>query len=94
MNNRVFKARFRRARVRLSKCLQEQLLDAIAISPPVGAGLPQDAPATSTKRRLDEIDQSPAKRARLTNTQQSEGKGEETQPADKVWLHMLLEIKY
>ncbi|RMJ02467.1 hypothetical protein CDV36_015268 [Fusarium kuroshium] len=84
MNNRVSKAQPRRSRLRLSKCLQEQLLNAIAIPPPVVAGPPQDAPARLTKRQPDEIDQSPAKKARLTNAQQPEAKGEGGQPADKT----------
>lgn len=43
MNNGISKAQPRRSRVRLSKCLQEQLLNAIAIPSPAAAGLPQDA---------------------------------------------------
>ncbi|KAF5024698.1 hypothetical protein F66182_3227 [Fusarium sp. NRRL 66182] len=84
MNNGVSKAQPRRSRMRLSKCLQEQLLNAVAIPSPVVADLPRDAPARSTKRQLDEIDQSPAKKARLSNAQQSEVEGEGAQPADKL----------
>ncbi|KAH6874973.1 hypothetical protein B0T10DRAFT_541041 [Thelonectria olida] len=69
MNNGIFKARPRRSRVKLSKSLQEQLLNAIAIPSSVGTDLHQDAPARSTKRQLDEIDQSPVKKVRLTNAQ-------------------------
>ncbi|KAL6410085.1 hypothetical protein AUP68_06495 [Ilyonectria robusta] len=84
MKNGISKAQPRRSRVRLSKCLQEQLLNAIAISSPVGAGLHQDTPARSTKRQLDEIDQSPVKKVRLTNAQQPEVEGGGVQLADKT----------
>lgn len=80
MNDRISKAQYRRPRVRLSKCLQQQLLDALALpsSPVADDSLPQDLPVRSTKRQLDEIDPPPAKRARLANTQPPE------EPADKV----------
>lgn len=84
MKNGISKTQPRRSRVRLSKCLQEQLLNAIAISSPVGAGLHQDAPARSAKRQLDEIDQSPVKKVRLTNAQQPEFEGGGVQLADKT----------
>lgn len=74
----------RHSRVRFSKRLQEQLLNAVAISSPVGAGLHQDAPARSPKRQLDEIDQSPAKKVRLTNAHQPEVEGGGVQLADTV----------
>lgn len=90
MNNGVSKARPRRSRLRLSKCFQEHLLNAVTIPTPVVSGLPQDAPARLTKRPLDEIDQSPAKKARLTNAQQPEAEGEGGQSADKVRQHTLL----
>jgi hypothetical protein len=80
MNDRISKAQYRRPRVRLSKCLQQQLLDALALpsSPARDDTLPQDSPVRSTKRQLDEIDQPPAKKARLANTQPAE------EPSDKV----------
>ncbi|KFH48647.1 hypothetical protein ACRE_003730 [Hapsidospora chrysogenum ATCC 11550] len=67
MNGRISKAQYRRPRVRLSKCLQRQLLDALALpsSPVPDDTLPQDSLVHPTKRQLDEIDQPPAKKARL-----------------------------
>ncbi|KAH7176274.1 hypothetical protein EDB81DRAFT_634382 [Dactylonectria macrodidyma] len=84
MTNRISKAQLGRSRVRLSKRLQEQLLNAITIPSPVGAGLHQDAPTRSTKRQLDEIDETPAKKVRLTNAQQPEVDGGGVQLADKT----------
>ncbi|CAH0046266.1 unnamed protein product [Clonostachys solani] len=80
----AFKAQPRRSRVRLSKCLQEQLLNAVAIPSPLRADLHQNAPARSTKRQLDEIDHSPAKKARLTNAQQPGVEGRGVQHADET----------
>jgi hypothetical protein len=44
-------------------------------------------PASSTKRQLDEVDQPPAKKARLSNAHQPGVEGEGAQPADKAWQH-------
>ncbi|KAG5795433.1 hypothetical protein H9Q69_005526 [Fusarium xylarioides] len=84
MNSGISKARPRCARARLSKHLQEQLLNAITIPSPVGTDFHQNAPVRSTKRHLDEIDQSPAKKLRLTNAQQPEVESSEPQLADKT----------
>ncbi|KAJ4230986.1 hypothetical protein NW759_002968 [Fusarium solani] len=64
MNNRISKPQSRRSRPRLP---QEQLLHPV--------GLPQDARERSTKRQLDDIDQSPAKKP-STNAQLPEAEGE------------------
>ncbi|KAK5651176.1 hypothetical protein OQA88_13194 [Cercophora sp. LCS_1] len=80
MNGGVSKAQARRSRVKLSKVLQETLLDALAdtgaeiprshrAQPTADEFLARDAtPIQATKRRLDETSESnppPAKRARL-----------------------------
>ncbi|KAL7919213.1 hypothetical protein ACQKWADRAFT_302048 [Trichoderma austrokoningii] len=75
MNKGVSKAQDRRSRARLSKRLQEELLNAVATD------LPRDGSA-STKRHLDEVDQPPAKKARLSNTHQHGA-----QPINKVRQH-------
>lgn len=87
MDNGISEAQPRRSRVRLSKSLQEHLLNAIAKPSPVSAGIPQDAPTRPTKRQLDDIDQLHAKKARLTDAQQPEVEGERVQPAEKVRHH-------
>ncbi|KAG5771368.1 hypothetical protein H9Q72_002057 [Fusarium xylarioides] len=84
MNSGISKARPRCARARLSKHLQERLLNAITIPSPVGTDSHQNALVRSTKRHLDEIDQSPAKKVRLTNAQQPEVESSEPQLADKT----------
>ncbi|KAL7917041.1 hypothetical protein ACQKWADRAFT_307762 [Trichoderma austrokoningii] len=68
MKNRISKAGSRRPYMRLSKGLQEQLLDAATDLPPqslVEARLP-DVPVKSAKRQLEETDQSAAKRPCLS----------------------------
>lgn len=84
MNSGVSKAQPRRSRVRLSKRLQEELLSAIAIPSPAEAGLPRDGAATSTKRKLDAVNQPPAKKARLSNAHQTEVESEGVRPVDKT----------
>ncbi|KUI64125.1 hypothetical protein VM1G_10912 [Cytospora mali] len=90
MNNRTSKTGPRRPRMRLSRSLQEQPLNAVAreraeyppdqsIQSPSKASLP-DVQVNSTKRQLDEIDQSAAKRTRLSTEVEAEG----AQPADKT----------
>ncbi|KPM39861.1 hypothetical protein AK830_g6709 [Neonectria ditissima] len=79
MNSGISKTRPRRSRVRLSKSLQEQLLNAVAIPSPVGTAIYQ-----TTKRQRDEIDQSPTKKVRLTNAQQPEVEGGGSRLADEL----------
>lgn len=85
MDNEISKARrFRHSRLKLSKCLQELLLSAITISSPAGTGVRQDAPAKSTKRPHEEVDQLPAKKARLSTVQQSETQFDRVHSAENV----------
>ncbi|KAH8889896.1 hypothetical protein GQ53DRAFT_766357 [Thozetella sp. PMI_491] len=99
MNGGVCKAWTRRSRVRLSKALQETLLDAVASSIP-GTELPQNVREQSLesgvlagdathvqarKRRLDATDSdlSPAKRTRLTRTETQQS-GVEDEKAEQA----------
>ncbi|KUI62584.1 hypothetical protein VP1G_09713 [Cytospora mali] len=90
MHNRISKTGPRRPRMKLSRSLQEQLLNAVAregaehppnlsVQSSAKANLP-DVPAKSMKRQLDEIDQSAAKRPRLL----TEVEGDRAQSADKT----------
>ncbi|KFH41756.1 hypothetical protein ACRE_075200 [Hapsidospora chrysogenum ATCC 11550] len=80
MSNRVSKPPFKRSRLKLSKCLQQELLNALASEDTVGASLSQDAPVKSAKRQLDEVDEAPIKKARLTNHQTREVEPAEQAP--------------
>ncbi|KAI1106983.1 hypothetical protein F4804DRAFT_256427 [Jackrogersella minutella] len=95
MNNRISKAGSRCPHMRLSKCSQEQLLNAVArdradhpphqsVQPAAEASLP-DVPVKSAKRQLEETDQSAAKRPRLS-TEVTEVGGGRAQSADKTTI--------
>ncbi|KAF9762900.1 hypothetical protein IL306_003293 [Fusarium sp. DS 682] len=75
----------RRSRLRLSKSLKDLLLSAS-----VETDFHEDSSANPIKRQLEEIDESPAKRVRLTKTQQPEVAGGRVQPSVEVREHMLL----
>ncbi|KAI0102470.1 hypothetical protein GGR51DRAFT_527478 [Nemania sp. FL0031] len=97
MHSPVSKARTRRrSRIKLSKSLQEQLLDAVARKsaeqPQVDVDLNRAAaPVQSTKRQLDtpsEIDPLPTKRARLTSadTRQPSVENDKVDPVPQATL--------
>ncbi|KAJ9133153.1 hypothetical protein NKR23_g10945 [Pleurostoma richardsiae] len=95
MGYRVSKAQLRRPRMNPSQFLQEQLLNAVAgegTEHPPNEGVPspttalQDVPAQSRKRRLDETDDSAAKRPRISTEAEEGEEGEESQPADKTTI--------
>lgn len=94
MNNRVSKAQPRRSRVRLSKSLQAELLRAIGIPSPAPADLPpddfpRDDLVSSTKRQLDEVNQPPSKKARLSNAHPPEDESRGAQLEKKARQHTL-----
>ncbi|KAF2456097.1 hypothetical protein BDY21DRAFT_347885 [Lineolata rhizophorae] len=92
MNNSISKAGSWSPRMRLSKRLREQLRNAVAsegadhppnqsVLSPIGVSL-AGVPVKSTKRQLDEIDQSAAKRPRLS----TEVEGERAEPVGKTTI--------
>lgn len=71
---------------RQTQRVQEQLISDATPSPP-RESLPRDSPATSVKRRLDEVDQPPANKVRLSSAHQVEGEDQKAQHQDQVRQH-------